>query len=129
MGEDGGIPRIELLLKLVLQQFPFVFVFSAKVNRVAHFVVIVVVRGPQNGLIAFLKRALRRLFESQRRAALSDNHAGKVWRRWRLERYGRGLARRYSGLALPPYTGILQRDLVDYRGEACRQRHPAAPHT
>src|SRR5260370_10822708 len=127
MGEGGSIPGIEVLLELVLQQFPFVFVFSAKVNRVAHFVIIVVVRGPQNGLIAFLKRALRWLFESQRRAALSDNHAGNVWRRRRPERHSRRLTRRYAGLTLRPYTGILQRDSVDDRRDVARQIGQADP--
>src|SRR6266403_2105593 len=84
-------------------------------------------RGPQHGLITLLQRALRRLFKSRRGAALRDHHAGNIWRRRRLEHYGRRLARRHAGRALRPHPGILQGDSVDDRRDIARQIRQAHP--
>src|SRR5438128_11961730 len=74
----GGIPGIKFLLEIVLEQFPLAFVFTAKVNRVAEFVFVFVMRRPYNRLITLLRGALRGLFELGRSAALRDDKAGNV---------------------------------------------------
>src|SRR5882762_8123577 len=89
-------------------------------------------RGPEDGLITFLLRALRRLFESRGSAALGDDHAGDIGRRRHLERHRRGLARRDAGLALRAHTGILHRDSVNGRCDIAwqiRQAYPINPVT
>src|SRR6266576_392039 len=91
------------------------FVFAAKVNGVAHFVVVVVVRRPENGLIALLCSALRRLFKSRWRGALCDNHTGNIWGGRHLQCHWCRLARRDTGLALRPHAGLLQRDSINHR--------------
>src|SRR5229473_107376 len=84
-------------------------------------------RGPQYGLIALLLRALRRLFESRRRAALRDRHSANIWSGRQLERYRRRLARGEDGLALRPDAGILKSDSVDDRRDVARQVRQAHP--
>src|SRR5260370_28246378 len=104
------MPRIEFLLEVVFQEFPFVFVFTPKVNRVAQFVVVVVMRGPQNGLITLLQRTLRRFFESLRRAAFGYLNARGGWGRRHIRGHKVPPAPPHAPPATRPHPARLPRE-------------------
>src|SRR5437588_6915217 len=84
-------------------------------------------RGPDNGLVTLLQRALRRLFETWRRAALRYHYSGNIWRWRHLQGHRRRLVRRDACLALRPHSRFLQRDPINDWGHIAWQIGEAYP--
>src|ERR1700722_14207836 len=121
IGKCGGIPGIEFLVELVLQQLPLVFVFAAIVDAVVQIVVVVVVGAPQDGLIAFFAEPLGGLFESWRGGGLRDENARRVRCRRHFQVGVRRLARRDDGVALRAHAGIFEDNRIDYGRDVTRK--------
>src|SRR6266404_1508055 len=106
----GGIKRIKALIQIVLQQLPLFFAFAPEIHRVAQVILIVVVRGPQNGLIPLLHRSLGRSFKFYAAGVLCLIQNHRTTRRCRRRKLqSRWLISTGDQVCLPlhPYSRIL----------------------
>ncbi len=84
-------------------------------------------RAPKNRLIAFLRKSLRRIFESRRGRALRDGDARDAGRRRHLQVDRLLLAGLYKSDALNAHARILHDDGINDRRDVVREIGQADP--